>query len=46
MSLENYTDETRADIVDGERLVSLFDEIESVLADLSARLTQLENRTP
>lgn len=42
MSLEYYTDETRADIVDGERLQLLFDEIESVLADLERRLAALE----
>jgi hypothetical protein len=44
MSLETYTDETRADIVDAERLQLLFDEIESVLDAILSRLDALENR--
>lgn len=44
MELQTYTDETRADITDAERLQLLFDEIQSVLDAILLRLDALERR--
>jgi hypothetical protein len=42
MSLNAYTDDARTDITDAEHLRALFDEVETVLADIIRRLEQLE----
>lgn len=44
MNLTTYTDETRSDINDGERLRDLFDELIQVLTDFETRLDALERR--
>jgi len=43
MSLQSYDDEARADITDETRLRAIFDELQTLLADLTERLERLEN---
>lgn len=43
MHLNAYTEETREDITDVERLRGLFDELIEVLTDIERRLEILEN---
>jgi len=43
MHLSAYTEETREDIADVERLRDLFDELMTVLSDIERRLETLEN---
>lgn len=42
MSLETYTDDAREDIMDAEYLRQLFDEVNTLLADILSRLDELE----
>lgn len=44
MNLTTYTEQTRLDINDGERLRDLFDELIQVLTDFETRLDALERR--
>lgn len=44
MSLDTYTEETRADIVDENNLRPVLDEIATKIGDILARLDALENR--